>query len=112
MEPPPPQKKKTTKKMATHSSVLAWKIPLMEKPGGLQSVGWQRTIKEKGRNSSEVTAIASARQDPGVPRGWEPVPEPVPRHLRALTLSHPSGEGAGWPKRPGLCRRIGGGGGW
>ena len=43
MEPPPPKKKR--KKMATHSSVLAWKIPLMEKPGGLQSVGWQRTIK-------------------------------------------------------------------
>jgi len=24
--------------MATHSSILAWKIPWMEKPGGLQSV--------------------------------------------------------------------------
>ena len=29
------------KKMATHSSVLAWRIPWTEKPGGLQSVGWQ-----------------------------------------------------------------------
>ena len=27
------------KEMATHSSILAWKIPLMEEPGGLQSVG-------------------------------------------------------------------------
>ena len=26
---------------ATHSSVLAWKIPWMEKPGSLQSVGSQ-----------------------------------------------------------------------
>ena len=25
--------------MATHSSVLAWKIPRMEEPGGLQSMG-------------------------------------------------------------------------
>ena len=28
--------------MATHSSILAWKIPWTEEPGGLQSVGWQR----------------------------------------------------------------------
>ena len=28
--------------MATHSSILAWKIPWMEKPGRLQSMGSQR----------------------------------------------------------------------
>ena len=28
--------------MATHSSILAWKIPWTEEPGGLQSKGWQR----------------------------------------------------------------------
>ena len=27
--------------MATHSSILAWKIPWMEEPGGLQSLGSQ-----------------------------------------------------------------------
>ena len=27
------------KEMATHSSSLAWKIPLAEEPGGLQSMG-------------------------------------------------------------------------
>ena len=27
------------KEMATHSSVLAWKIPWTEEPGGLQSMG-------------------------------------------------------------------------
>ena len=27
--------------MATHSSTLAWKIPWMEEPGGLQSMGRQ-----------------------------------------------------------------------
>ena len=27
------------KKMTTHSSVLAWKIPWTEEPGGLQSMG-------------------------------------------------------------------------
>ena len=30
------------KKMATHSSILAWRIPWMEEPGGLQSTGSQR----------------------------------------------------------------------
>ena len=27
------------KGMATHSSILAWRIPLTEEPGGLQSMG-------------------------------------------------------------------------
>ena len=30
------------KEMATHSSILVWKIPWMEEPGGLQSMGSQR----------------------------------------------------------------------
>ena len=30
------------KEMATHSSILAWRIPWMEEPGGLQSEGLQR----------------------------------------------------------------------
>ena len=30
------------KEMATHSSILAWKIPWMEEPGRLQSMGLQR----------------------------------------------------------------------
>ena len=30
------------KEMATHSSILAWKISWAEDPGGLQSVGSQR----------------------------------------------------------------------
>ena len=28
--------------MTTHSSILAWEIPWMEEPGGLQSMGLQR----------------------------------------------------------------------
>ena len=30
------------KRMATHSSVLAWRIPWTEEPGGLQPMGLQR----------------------------------------------------------------------
>ena len=32
------------KEMATHSSILAWKIPWKEKPGGLQSIGLQKEL--------------------------------------------------------------------
>ena len=30
------------KRMTTHSSILAWRIPWTEGPGGLQSMGFQR----------------------------------------------------------------------
>ena len=30
------------KEMATHPSILAWRIPWTEEPGGLQSIGLQR----------------------------------------------------------------------
>ena len=42
------------KSMATHSSILAWRIPWTEKPGGLQSVGsqsWTR-LKQLGNGNS------------------------------------------------------------
>ena len=32
--------------MATHSSILAWRIPWTEQPGGLQSMGSQRVRHE------------------------------------------------------------------
>ena len=31
------------KEMATHSSILAWEIPWIEDPGGLQSTGSQKS---------------------------------------------------------------------
>ena len=34
------------KGMATYSSTLAWKIPWMEEPGRLQSMGWLRVGHE------------------------------------------------------------------
>ena len=41
--------------MATHSSTLAWKIPWMEKPGRLQSMGSQRV----GHGLSDLTFFLS-----------------------------------------------------
>ena len=37
--------------MATHSSTLAWKIPWMEEPGRLQSMGLQRV----GHNGASLS---------------------------------------------------------
>ena len=37
------QEEPLEKGMATHSSILAWKIPWTEKPGGLQSMGLQKS---------------------------------------------------------------------
>ena len=34
------------KGMATHSSILAWRIPWTEEPGGLQSTGSQRVRQD------------------------------------------------------------------
>ena len=34
------------KEMATHSSILAWRIPWTEEPGGLQSTGSQRVRQD------------------------------------------------------------------
>ena len=34
------------KEMATHSSILAWKIPWMEEPGRLQSMGSESDMTE------------------------------------------------------------------
>ena len=54
------------KEMATHSSVFAWRIPGMEEPGGLQSMGSHRV----GHDSSDLAAAAAAVTIKGLPR-WQ-----------------------------------------
>ena len=39
----PGQEDPLEKEMATHSSILAWEIPWTEEPGGLQSMGPQKS---------------------------------------------------------------------
>ena len=40
--------------MATHSSILAWRIPWTEQPGGLQSVGSQRVGHDSATEHTHV----------------------------------------------------------
>ena len=42
--------------MATHFSVLAWKIPWTEEPGGLQSIGLQRVEGVPGSSTGKESA--------------------------------------------------------
>ena len=48
------------KGMATHSSILAWKISWTEEPGGLQSMRSQRVGHDGGTNTFTFTSLVSA----------------------------------------------------
>ena len=45
------------KKMAIHSSILAWKIPWTEEPGGLQSLGSQESDATERQNRHHHVCI-------------------------------------------------------
>ena len=51
------------KEMATHSSILACKIPWIEEPGGLQSMGSQRV---KTQLSDSAHHIARSTKEGGI----------------------------------------------
>ena len=45
------------KGMATHSSILAWKMPQTEDPGGLQSIGSQRVGRDWATHAGIIIAV-------------------------------------------------------
>ena len=57
--------------MAPHSSTLAWKIPWMEEPGGLQSMGSLRVRQDSATSLSLFTFLHWRRQ-------WQPTPVFLP----------------------------------
>ena len=59
------------KEMATHSSVLSWRIPGMGEPGGLQSMGWLR-VRHNGVTSLSLFTFMHWR------RKWQPTPVFLP----------------------------------
>jgi len=58
------------KAMATHSSTLAWKIPWMEEPGRLQSMGSQRVGHDWATSLSLFTFMHWRRK-------WQPVSQVI-----------------------------------
>ena len=65
------------KAMAPHSSTLTWKIPWMEEPGGLQSMGSLRVGRDWATSLSFLTFMHWIRK-------WQPIPVFLP------------GESQGW----------------
>ena len=61
----------TEKAMATHSSSLAWKIPWVEEPGRLQSMGSQRVRQDWPTSFSLITFMLWRRK-------WQPTPVFLP----------------------------------
>ena len=58
------------KKMATHSSILAWRIPWTEEPRGLQSTGLQsQTEQQLTLSLSSILFYSSGYLLPHVPYG-------------------------------------------
>ena len=43
--------------MATHSSILAWRIPRTEEPGGLQSMGSHRVGDDRSESARTHVAV-------------------------------------------------------
>ena len=51
------------KGMATHSSILAWKIPWTEEPGGIQFTGSQRVRHDLATKQQVTQGIISLPKD-------------------------------------------------
>ena len=82
------------KEMATYSSILAWRIPWIEEPGGLQSVGSQESDRTE-RLSTRAAQYWSGLSLPS-PGG---LPDPgVERTLPALACKFFTTELPGKPK--------------
>ena len=74
------------KEMATHSSVLAWRIPGTGEPDGLPSMGSHRV----GHDWSNLAAAATVRETWVQPLGWEgPLQKAKATHCSTLAWRIP-----------------------
>ena len=83
--------------MAPHSSTLAWKIPWMEEPGRLQSMGSLRVGHDWSTSLSLFTSMRWRRQ-------WQPTPAFLPGESQgrgSLVLPHQPGGCRLWGRRVG-----------
>ena len=58
------------KEVATHTSILAWEVPWTEEPGGLQSMGLQ-----KSRYMAERLTKQQIKNNTGGPQTWPNLPK-------------------------------------
>ena len=76
--------------MATHSSILAWKIPRTEKPGGLQSMGLKR-VRQDWSNLVHMHTLRQCKSAISIhlaPPFWDYLPPSCPsRSSQSMRLS-------------------------
>ena len=81
------------KEMATHSSILVWKIPWTEEPGRLQSVGWQR-VRHDWSNLAHTCIHLSMGMKVKVAQSCLTLCHPM--DYKSMELSRPE-YWSGWP---------------
>ena len=52
--------------MATHSSILAWRIPWTGEPSGLQSIGWQRVGHDWSDSMQDARVLKGSQMHPNM----------------------------------------------
>ena len=86
------QEEPLEKEMATYSSILAWRIPLTEEPGGPQSMEWQRYQFSSVTQSCPTLCDPMNRSTSGLPVHHQ-LPEFTQTHVHrvrdAIQPSHP-----------------------
>ena len=92
------------KEMATHSSILAWRIPWTEEPGGPQSTGWQRVGHDW---ATSLTLSCFSRGSDGKESAWN---EGDPGLI--LGLGRSPGEGNDYPLQCSCLENCMGRGAW
>ena len=114
--------------MATHSSTLAWKIPWMEEPARLQSIGSLRVRHDWATSLSLFTFLHWRRKWlptpvflPGEPQGreslvgcspWGPYESDTTERLHFHFSLSCIGEGNGYPLQCSCLKNPRGGGAW
>ena len=96
--------------MATHSSVLAWRIPGTGEPGGLPSMGSHRV----GHDRSDLVAAAAAEKEKAslVAQTVKPPPTMRVDSCSIPGWGRPSGEGNGNPLQYSCLENPMHGGAW
>ena len=77
------QEEPLEEEMATHSNILAWKIPWTEEPGGLQCIGTQRV----GHDEATSLHYISIRMSKSRPLTTQNVSEDVEQQNSCLLLA-------------------------
>ena len=90
------------KEMANHSSILAWKTPWTEEPGGLQPMGSQRVGHDWTTNTFTFSLKTSTQHNPSLRReflSWRTnryLPDTA-KYMPVLTLSRTDKAPSHWP---------------